>query len=516
MTGWKEMVTGTRSAVAVGAAVVVAVIGWLVWPTAPDLPPPAPVAVAPVLAPTPAPEAQPAPAPAPAVAAAPEPAPTPEPTVAAAPEVVAAAPEPAPVAAAPAPPTFDTVRVDGDGAALVAGRAEAGAAVSILVDGVEAATAAADPRGSFAALFTLPPSQSPRLLTLAETLSDGTVVASSESVALAPVAAPLVVTEPEAVATAPEPAPEPAAEPAAPTALLLTDSGAQVLQSGEPAVATADAVSIDSISYTADGSVQLAGRGQGGAVVRLYLDNADLASVTISDADTWAVTLPEVAPGIYTLRADQLDAAGQVTARFETPFKRETLEALAAVATPAAVAATPEPAPAAVEPAVAPTSAPAAAAATLEPAPAAAEPVAAPIPAPAEVAAPVAPAPIAVEPATAPTPAPAAIEPVAAPAPAPAEVAATPEPAPVDTAPTPAAAAPIVAAAAPEAAPQPAAPPPPLTVTVQPGFTLWRIARENFGEGIMYVQVFEANRDKIRDPDLIYPGQVFTIPAPAN
>jgi nucleoid-associated protein YgaU len=54
--------------------------------------------------------------------------------------------------------------------------------------------------------------------------------------------------------------------------------------------------------------------------------------------------------------------------------------------------------------------------------------------------------------------------------------------------------------------------PAPVTVTVQPGFTLWGIAKENFGEGVLYVQVFEANRDKIRDPDLIYPGQVFSIP----
>lgn len=49
-------------------------------------------------------------------------------------------------------------------------------------------------------------------------------------------------------------------------------------------------------------------------------------------------------------------------------------------------------------------------------------------------------------------------------------------------------------------------------VTVQPGFTLWRIARENYGEGTLYVRVYEANADKIRDPDLIYPGQVFTVP----
>jgi nucleoid-associated protein YgaU len=29
---------------------------------------------------------------------------------------------------------------------------------------------------------------------------------------------------------------------------------------------------------------------------------------------------------------------------------------------------------------------------------------------------------------------------------------------------------------------------------------------------MMYVQVFEANRDRIRDPDLIYPGQLFVLP----
>ncbi len=48
--------------------------------------------------------------------------------------------------------------------------------------------------------------------------------------------------------------------------------------------------------------------------------------------------------------------------------------------------------------------------------------------------------------------------------------------------------------------------------TVQPGATLWAIAQEEMGEGIMYVAVYEANRDLIRDPDLIFPGQVFRIP----
>ncbi|CUJ89619.1 LysM domain/BON superfamily protein [Ruegeria denitrificans] len=54
--------------------------------------------------------------------------------------------------------------------------------------------------------------------------------------------------------------------------------------------------------------------------------------------------------------------------------------------------------------------------------------------------------------------------------------------------------------------------PPIRSVTVQKGDTLWAISRERFGDGILYVKLFEANRTAIRDPDLIYPGQIFTIP----
>ena len=49
-------------------------------------------------------------------------------------------------------------------------------------------------------------------------------------------------------------------------------------------------------------------------------------------------------------------------------------------------------------------------------------------------------------------------------------------------------------------------------ITVQPGNTLWGIADAKYGEGLLYVRVFEANTDRIRDPDLIYPGQIFTVP----
>lgn len=49
-------------------------------------------------------------------------------------------------------------------------------------------------------------------------------------------------------------------------------------------------------------------------------------------------------------------------------------------------------------------------------------------------------------------------------------------------------------------------------ITVQEGDTLWAISQERYGSGFLYVRVFEANQAAIRDPDLIYPGQVFSIP----
>ena len=82
----------------------------------------------------------------------------------------------------------------------------------------------------------------------------------------------------------------------------------------------------------------------------------------------------------------------------------------------------------------------------------------------------------------------------------------------------------IVAAAAPAEAKLAAAAIPPRAVApdnteqanslvVRPGSNLWRIARDSYGDGKRYTVIYGANRDRIGDPDLIYPGQVFTLPA---
>ncbi len=53
-------------------------------------------------------------------------------------------------------------------------------------------------------------------------------------------------------------------------------------------------------------------------------------------------------------------------------------------------------------------------------------------------------------------------------------------------------------------------------VVVQPGQSLWRIARQAYGNGIRYTVIYQANREQIRDPNLIYPGQVFGMPGAAG
>jgi nucleoid-associated protein YgaU len=51
------------------------------------------------------------------------------------------------------------------------------------------------------------------------------------------------------------------------------------------------------------------------------------------------------------------------------------------------------------------------------------------------------------------------------------------------------------------------------TYTVVSGDSLSKIAKREYGDANKWRAIFEANRDKIKDPDLIHPGQVLTIPS---
>lgn len=512
MAAWSELGGGAKAAVVLAGVAVIGIGGlWLLRPG--QAPVTEPVTEGAPVANLAAPVAEPAAAPEPAPEVVAEPAPQPEPEA-----------EPA---ALPEAPSVGTWRVSPDGAAVVAGRAPAGSVVVIAVDGAEAAQAPAGAGGDFAALFTLAPNPAPSLMTLEARLADGSVLAFAQSIALAPIPGPdpapedqladagaagVLITDagvevlpaPEVIAEVPPPLPDPLAEPLADPAKIAEAPSPEAPIPEAPvaeAAVTMVEVTVDAISYDLAGRVILSGRGAPGHVVRAYLDNALAIEGPTGANGRWNLTLPDGAPGIYTLRVDLLAADGKVGARYETPFKRETPEALAALAAPAPEPAAPEAAaPEAVAPeAVAPE---AVASEPAAPASAPAEPVTPPAQTAAEVA-----------PAASPPPAVVAAAPPAPEAPAAAAVPVTPVPAEAP------AEAPVAAPAAPgtpaQPAPElaPAAAPQMVSITVQPGYSLWKIARDTYGEGVLYVQVYEANRERIRDPDLIYPGQVFLLPA---
>ena len=268
---------------------------------------------------------------------------------------------------------------------------------------------------------------------------------------------------PDSLALAPVKAPEAATEAAEGTAtqtttetagLLVSPEGVSVVESGNAAGAAALPISIDTIAYGAAGEVNLSGKSGLGAKLRIYLDEAPVAEAVADGAGTWSAALADVSAGPHVLRVDEIDATGAVVTRFETPFTREV-----------------------------PTQAVAEAQAVTE---------------------------VAAE-----TPSETTAEATTA---AETQASTEAEPAAGTEAETAAAAesetAQLAAASDDTAEAAPAEAPAPITITVQPGLTLWAIARDAYGDGVLYVQVFEANRDKIKDPDLIYPGQVFTVPQP--
>jgi len=66
--------------------------------------------------------------------------------------------------------------------------------------------------------------------------------------------------------------------------------------------------------------------------------------------------------------------------------------------------------------------------------------------------------------------------------------------------------------------PQPEAPPEPefQFYTIVSGDTLWKIASKYYGNGAKWETLFDANREVIQNPDLIYPGQVIRVPQKAD
>ena len=283
-------------------------------------------------------------------------------------------------------PSFDVVRVEPSGDAVMAGRAEPGARVTVLGSAGVIATTQADGNGEWVIVLDEPLAPGSHEIWLQAEGADGVVTESREAV---------VVTIPggEDTALAEADGGEAGQGEADGGVLAVTvpreDSGSAVAVLQAPAggvgIAGGGALTLDSLSYDERGAVTLAGKAEPGSEVRPYVDG-EIAGSTLADAEgNWSITLEHTLDaGRHDLRVDQVDAQGTVAARLETPIQQ--------------------------------------AAFTM---PSSAEPL----------------------------------------------------------------------------------------VVIQPGNNLWLIARHVYGRGVLYTQIFEANRDQIGDPDLIYPGQIFILPA---
>ncbi|WP_444455441.1 LysM peptidoglycan-binding domain-containing protein [Rhodobacter capsulatus] len=364
--------------------------------TAPS--PPAPVTAAPVTAaPVTAAPVPAAPVPAAPVTPAPEPA---APVAEVVPAAISAHAAPPTTPAPPPVARFDTLRVTPAGALTLAGDVAPGAKVELLLDGQVIDTVTANEQGAFASVTSAEPSAAPRSLQLRVTGADGVAKMSEESLTVAP--SPLAVAE---AATAKGAAPATvAAEVEA--AQVLADKPLVTDATGTPRVlaGASETLVIDTLSLAPDGKITISGRGAPkGALLRAYVDNAEVGLVQGGAEGGFTMQLPAAKPGPHSLRVDALDAAGKVLSRAEQGFE--------GIAPPPAPAAAP-----------------------FMKTAAAAAPASAAVPAPSRI------------------------------------------------------------------------------VTISSGNTLWAIARETYGDPYLYVQIFEANRDQIRDPNRIYPGQVFTLP----
>jgi hypothetical protein len=228
-----------------------------------------------------------------------------------APAVTATTPPVAPVVL---PPNFDIVRIDPTGSAVIAGRADPNASVSIQSDGKELGHVTADGQGAWAFGPTDPLPPGSHALTLLEHTKGGHDVASLGSVVMAVPEHGPAATAPLVVATTPGQAPT----------VLQGPPGAGGAKPGH--------LGLGAVEYGDKGELRLSGTAPPGAPVRLYADNHPIGEVHAGPDGRWSLVPGTAVPeGTHTLRLDQLGPNGKVVARQELPFRREAA-GLAAVA----------------------------------------------------------------------------------------------------------------------------------------------------------------------------------------
>lgn len=220
--------------------------------------------------------------------------------------------QPAPAASTqPVAPSFDVVRINPSGDAVMAGRAAPNASVHIFDGDHEIGSVTADARGEwvFVPPGPLPPGS--RELSLSAHVGDQDI--RSDQV--------VVLAVPE---HGRDLAGRPTNEPVEPLVVATSRSGqgpSRVLQG--PGAAAGARLSLDVASIDSSGAIALSGHAPPKATVQIYLNNQLLGRAEADAQGRWQLAPSQhVDVGSYTLRLDELKADGQVETRIELPFVR--------------------------------------------------------------------------------------------------------------------------------------------------------------------------------------------------
>lgn len=373
-----------------------------------------------------------------------------------------------PAAAVPVP-TFDIVRVEPSGDTVVAGQGMPGATVELLRNGQTYARTVADVGGQWA-IVPPPLPKGPAELMLRVTTPDGRTATSDQVVTVRVPEMPgeqvvVVLNAPDAPSKVLAGIAAPAAAPGAATvaeAPAVVAKPAQQMAATDPGAGAAPPAAgrtnarIEAVEADEAGRFFVTGVAEPGATIRIYLNDTPVANVQAAKDGAFGMRVEKgVTPGRYRVRIDDIDTGtGHVLTRAEVPF---TMDPKVAQTAPAAVIIADAKAPsAASETTVADAGTSAAAPASGSPG--------------------------------------------------------------TDTSAgsvgelSSSAKAGTLAAAAPAPTPSVAVVPEIRTVAVVRGDNLWRISRKTYGEGIRYTVIYDANAQQIRNPNLIYPGQIFVMP----
>ena len=214
------------------------------------------------------------------------------------------------VAATPPPailPSFDVVRVNPEGDAVIAGRAAPGAKVTVMDGDVAVGTVTADRNGEWVLVPEKPLPSGNRVLSIFAQLGEGERLRSADVVVLA--------------------VPERTEKPETPLAVLVPREGKEtkkVLQrpKRQDPASRSISLTLDVVDYDESGRLRLLGQANPGNATIVYLNNSAIGRAEVAVDGQWELRPANpVEPGLYTLRVDELKSK-TVVARIELPFSR--------------------------------------------------------------------------------------------------------------------------------------------------------------------------------------------------